>query len=168
MLGLLGLPAPSNGDGVDLSVYWHAPETAPRGRFLFAEADHNNERPDMLRMLRVGSNKLLYNRFSGKTELYDLSADAEERNDLAAMQEGQLTALRKRIQAFMAADRPGPAVAPPTPEEIEEPGEAGLRPLTAPRAAEGGLPGEPRRRHPGGDDPASSRGVTPTGSRPAR
>jgi len=125
MLGLLGLPAPSNGDGVDLSVYWHAPETAPRGRFLFAEADHNNERPDMQRMLRVGSNKLLYNRFSGKTELYDLSADAEERNDLAAMQESQLTALRKRIEAFMAADRPGPAVAPPTPEEIENLGKLG-------------------------------------------
>jgi arylsulfatase A-like enzyme len=125
LLRLLGLPAPSNGDGVDLSVYWHAPETAPCGRFLFAEADQNNERPDMHRMLRVGPNKLLYNRFSGEMKLYDLSSDAEERNDLSAMHENRLTTLRQRIEAFIESERPGPAVAPPTPEEIENLGKLG-------------------------------------------
>lgn len=119
ILDLLGMPQRRDDDGISLVDYWRNPDAAPRGRFLFAEADHNNAEQDMGRMVRIEKHKLKLDRFTDETQLFDLSADPEERNDLSQSDPERLEALRKRIESFMAAERTGEQVAPPTAEELE-------------------------------------------------
>ena len=117
ILGLLGLPARDEDDGICLIDHWRDPEAIPKGRFLFAEADWKNEQPDMGRMVRIGPHKLKYDRFTQETELYDLAADPLEQVDLSSTEPERLEALLKRIESFMEAERLGVKIPPPTPEE---------------------------------------------------
>jgi len=120
ILGLLGIPAPERSDGIDLTGYWRAPDSIPSVRVLYASADHNNEAPDMHRMVRVGPHKLRYDRYGGSVELYDLIEDPEERKDLSQSSPDRLAALMARIHAYMDAEQPGIGIDPLTAEEIEK------------------------------------------------
>ena len=82
-LALLGLPWKEKTDGIDASQLWRSESReAARERILFGEADHENERPDILRSVRDAQYKLIYNRLTQRTALYDLRADPQERHDV--------------------------------------------------------------------------------------
>jgi arylsulfatase A-like enzyme len=119
ILDLLEVPLRGEDDGIPLADYWRSPETAPRGRFLFAEADHNNEEPDMGRVVRIEGHKLTFDRFTKKTELFDLRTDPEERHDLSETDAERLEALMERIESFMESERTGEQIDPPTAAEME-------------------------------------------------
>ncbi|MBW2268524.1 MAG: sulfatase [Deltaproteobacteria bacterium] len=105
VLSLLGLPAPAEVDGVDLSQYFTA--GLPAERSVFSEADHKNERNDALRGIRRGDWKLVLDRFNGELALYDLAADPGERDDVSERRPEVVRELRAGLDAFMAR----PAVA---------------------------------------------------------
>ena len=102
ILGLLGLPPAPGLDGVDLSRYWDPVQ--PLERAVFAEADRRNKRNDSLRAIRRGRWKLVVNRFSGATALYDLEKDPGEKRDVKKRKPGITDGLRKELGAFMARE----------------------------------------------------------------
>jgi hypothetical protein len=110
VLGRLGIPAPPGLDGIDLAPSW-AGGTLP-ARALFAEADHNNVvdgQPvlGVRDMARLGSEKLLLDRDTGRVQLYDLAGDPDETRDLAGQRAGRVEELRAVLERFRAG-----AVAP--------------------------------------------------------
>ena len=77
VLSLLGADTPDGLDGRDLS------QPDPARRFVFGEADHNNEIDDTLRMVTDGHHKLILDKSDGSRALYDLRADPGETVDVA-------------------------------------------------------------------------------------
>jgi arylsulfatase A-like enzyme len=122
-LALLGVSAPSQIDGVDLSPLWgNASSQNLADRLLFAEADHNNEEPDMLRAVRHGRHKLIHNRLTGRSELYDLASDPEEQSDLSAEQPEMARRLLDQLQGSFPPDieaEPLPEISPEWRQELE-------------------------------------------------
>jgi len=120
-LALAGLPLPEAADGEDLRPLLGG-AAAPRllRRHLFAEADHNNAQPDMLRSLRQGRLKLHLDRSTGALRLYDLADDPGELRDVAHVRADAVGPLRERLQSFLRIQpRATPAVEL-APEELEK------------------------------------------------
>ncbi len=116
-----GLLAPAGIDGVDLSGLWTG--GGLDDRYLFSEADHNNVEHDITRAVRFRSFKLHFNRLSREYRLYDLSLDPGERDAVPAGQENAmaaLSALSKRLEAFMATERAEAPSRTLSEEEIEK------------------------------------------------
>ncbi|MEN8160010.1 MAG: sulfatase [Myxococcota bacterium] len=88
VLAVLGVPGAGAFDGIDLSPSWaDSPEPLPR-RLLFSDASHlvgkgHGGRGYPRRMVRDGDEKLCTDRSTGDAELYDLSRDPGETDDLA-------------------------------------------------------------------------------------
>jgi arylsulfatase A-like enzyme len=103
LAGIFGLAVPPDLDGADLSPLWRgrAPEALVE-RSLFGEADHNNAQPDLLRAVRRGRFKLVLDRASGETELYDLERDPGETRDASADAPEVASRLRAELDAFLA------------------------------------------------------------------
>jgi arylsulfatase A-like enzyme len=119
VLSLLGLSEDPSLDGADLSPFWRDPSNAPRGRFLFAEADHRIQvngkaRDDIIRMVRVGQHKLIYDRAREQKALYDLAVDPNETSDLSQANGSRTRALMERIRAFLETERTGDHIGPPS------------------------------------------------------
>ena len=92
-------------DGIDLSPALRG-EALPADRLLFSEADHNNrfqgdDVVDIKRLLRVGDEKLIYNRLSGEKEYYDLATDPLEQVDLAASRPERVEELFRQLEEWM-------------------------------------------------------------------
>ena len=109
-LALLGLPWEGAFDGIDASELWRAgPSEAARERILFGEADQDNEKPDITRSARYGPYKLIYNRLTQHSALYDLRADPGERHDVSDAQPEIKRQLMRELRRFesvrMAGDR---------------------------------------------------------------
>jgi len=108
LYSLIGVAPSAELDGLDLTPALRG-QPLPAQRYLFSEADHNNtwegeEVADVRRLLRIGSEKLIYDTLTGRKELYDLSTDPEERNDLSAERPARVEELFAELQRFM--DRP--------------------------------------------------------------
>ena len=112
VLELCGLSFPRNVDGTSLVPYWRDPSAVPAGRPLFAEADHNNAENDVVRMVRVEQMKLCANRRSGAVELFDLSRDRAESENLATSDPERVIVLRERLEEFLASTTAGEELDP--------------------------------------------------------
>lgn len=116
-------------DGLDASLAWRAPEGWPK-RFLYGEADHNtwithegerNKHIDVTRMVRMGDDKLHFNKVTGRFELYDIASDPFEQKDLLLADPGEVIAarvelLKTQLQRFMQNEGTGKPL-PPVPKE---------------------------------------------------
>lgn len=121
LLSLLGVSSPPALDGRNLSpLFGDAPTEGLRGRFLFGEADHNNAEHDVTRAVRRGSFKLIYNRLSGRSELFDLAEDPGETRDVKAQQPEAARRLRAVLGRFLERETlPGEKAPALTPDERE-------------------------------------------------
>jgi arylsulfatase A-like enzyme len=125
VLARMGVPSSVPRDGLDLSPLMHGgalPEA--RERLLFGEADHLNEIDgeevlDVRRMVRRGSEKLLFDRVSGAVALHDLARDPGELVDLADERPERVAELRAALERFDARAAGGEAIPGPTAEELE-------------------------------------------------
>jgi len=108
-LSLLGLPVPDALDGMDLRPLWSAVHDPARagleGRALFGEADHNNSETAVTSSVRRGAYKLITNRVSGTSELYDLSTDPREQRNLLTSEPEVAAALGEVLERFVAGSR---------------------------------------------------------------
>ncbi len=123
LLRLFGLSVPAGLDGRDLGPLWRgeAGETFAE-RALFGEADHNNARPDQTRSVRRGRHKLVLDRESGETRLFDLAGDPRETRDESEARPEVAARLRGDIERFLEARPAHPPVPLPglDPQERRE------------------------------------------------
>jgi arylsulfatase A-like enzyme len=119
LLSLAAAPIPSGIDGVDLSRQWSTPSAVPPERAVFAEADSKNAEPDVLRMVRRGRWKLLYDLLRRTSEIFDLVTDPRERVDRAQAEAEVAGDLSSELEQFMDGAR---AVAEPVaiPADVRE------------------------------------------------
>lgn len=103
MLELAGLPLMPNQhvDGVSLvpvlkgdkiperDLFWHYPH-------------YGNQGGEPSSIIRAGNWKLIYYHEDGRNELYDLTADIGETNDVASVHPERTSALRKRLDQWLA------------------------------------------------------------------
>lgn len=124
LLALLGAPLPGPVDGLDLSAHWRAPGTLPTVRTLFSEADHHNlvdgVTVDGIRsMVRVGDDKLHYDRSTGRRELYHLGRDPGETVERSLLDGERAGELWDELEAFLQGAVEGTPVEPMTEQDIE-------------------------------------------------
>jgi len=105
VFSLLGLSEPEQGfhwDGMDLSRLWRSAETAIFDeRVLFSEADHHYlEEPDLFRSARHKGMKLILDRRTQKTLLFDLSTDPGEHEDVSEQHPEVVAFLREQLEVF--------------------------------------------------------------------
>ncbi|MGH0028800.1 MAG: sulfatase [Myxococcota bacterium] len=102
VLSALGMKVPESTDGMDLAPLWQADVDegameAFEDRILFAEANLTVTAFDHLFVARQGRYKLLYDRQTKETWLYDLESDPGELRDIAAEQPEIAATLRKAV-----------------------------------------------------------------------
>jgi arylsulfatase A-like enzyme len=122
ILALLGLPAPDGVEGRDLSAQWRGSGGASPERALFYEADswfHNPHR-DFRRAVRKGRYKLHYNDREHSLELYDLTRDPGEHENLASERPGVVAELHAELKAFLGESRDPQRLPPPSDEAVEQ------------------------------------------------
>ncbi len=110
VLARLGLTLPGHVDGLDLAPTWAGGVLAERP--FFGEADHNNVvdgKPvvDIKRMVRLGSEKLHFDRISARAQLFDLARDPREQHDLSADSPERMRALEALLARFAQDSRAG-------------------------------------------------------------
>ena len=122
LLGRLGIDEADRFDGRDLlssrGKQESSGETGPR--LAFACADWRNSEPDVLRMVRGIRFKLIHNRITKNSELYDLSLDPAETEDISGDHPGLVEELMERLGEIMAGKREGERIRPRSSEQIEE------------------------------------------------
>lgn len=104
VLARLGFAPPAHLDGLDLAPSWSGGELPERP--FFGEADHNNVvdgKPvvDIKRMVRLGHEKLHFDRLSTRTQLFDLARDPREQDDLATRAPERVRALEALLARFV-------------------------------------------------------------------
>jgi arylsulfatase A-like enzyme len=102
MLELAGLPLQpkQHVDGVSLVPLLEGGEIAERALF-WHYPHYGNQGGEPSSIIRSGDWKLIYYHEDGRYELYDLSADIGEQNDLAPQQPETVAGLRKRLVAWL-------------------------------------------------------------------
>ena len=118
LLQLAGVDVPDSLDGKDLSAFWTGDGMSDR--YLFGEADHNNQENDMTRAVRHSRVKLHFNRLTKEYELFDLTEDAGEHLDIASQKEEEASRLLAELRLFMAAEEVEAPTRLLSPEEIEK------------------------------------------------
>jgi arylsulfatase A-like enzyme len=119
VLSLLELPVPPALDGRNLAPLWSGAAAGDlRARFLFGEADHRNVRPDRTRAVRQGGFKLVHDRLTGESRLFDLVDDPGETHDVKDRHPEVQRRMRAALQDFMEREAPTAGEVPePTPAE---------------------------------------------------
>ena len=120
LLAALGVRSAARRDGLDLAPAWRG-DTLPT-RAFFGEADHNNpvgneKVHDIKKMIRRGSEKLLLDTFTLRTELYDLAQDPGERSDLLAQRAARAAELRAELERYLAGAIEAESIAAPSAED---------------------------------------------------
>ncbi|NOT28916.1 MAG: sulfatase [Planctomycetes bacterium] len=118
LLALAGADIPKGLDGLDLSAAWREGALLPQ-RLLFAEADHNNQEPDVGRMVRTAGQKLLYNRLTEAVQLYDLELDPGESADRAEVEPESAERLMESLRAFLSGEQEREMIDAPS-EAVQE------------------------------------------------
>jgi arylsulfatase A-like enzyme len=119
---LLGVDAPAQLDGVDLSASFRGGPEPGRERTLWFETDWWLEQPEgsWKRAVQQGRWKLHYGRPDDRFALYDLATDPGERTDLAAQQPERLAELRALLEPQLGPRSRAEQREELSPEEIEQ------------------------------------------------
>jgi arylsulfatase A-like enzyme len=118
LLSALGVPGSAAVDGIDLSPSWaDAPEPLPK-RLLFGDASRlvrtgHDRRGHPRRMVRDGNEKLCADRSTGTAELYDLSKDPAEQENLARERPERVAEMLAALAQHVSGR--------PRPEDAEQP-----------------------------------------------
>jgi hypothetical protein len=72
---------------------------------------------DIKKMIRAGSEKVVFDTHRQRLELYDLARDPLEREDLAGTRPERAAALRVELERYLSAAVSSETIAPPTAEE---------------------------------------------------
>ncbi len=125
LLGLMGIAAPDGLDGMDLRPAWQQPGVPLDRQFIFAEADHNNTVDgkmiiDIKRAVRHPQFKLLYDRSTKDVQMFDLTQDPNETNNILALEQPMAEIMRTRLANFMNIQETGPSLSPLSEEEIQK------------------------------------------------
>lgn len=113
ILGATGVNAPQSVDGFDLRPYLRAEPGSHRPQEFLLNFPHSHEYEDFFAIHRTANRKLIY-RYKTKTyEMYDLSADIGEQNNLAATPTASnakllMKSARKMIRGLVALDYQAP------------------------------------------------------------
>jgi len=109
LLSLFDLPSPPGLDGLDVGALFRGGGGARfEERFLFGEADHNNEAGnDITRSIRYRDYKYVLDRASGEAALYDLARDPDESEDAAAEHPELVELLSGRLDEFLSLKAAG-------------------------------------------------------------
>lgn len=119
LLHAVDAAVPEELEGVDLSAYWN-PRAQPLARpYVFAEADWMNAKPDSFEMVRDERHKLIVERATGATRLYDLELDPAETRDRSAEQPEPLARLLAQLRAFETGEATEAGERAPTQSELE-------------------------------------------------
>lgn len=109
ILGAAGVTAPQAIDGFDLRPYLRAEPGSHRPQEFLLNFPHSHQYEDFFAIHRTANRKLIY-RYKTKTyEMYDLSSDIGEQNNLAANPTAEnagtlMTSARKMIRGLVALD----------------------------------------------------------------
>ncbi len=117
---LAGVSVPEGVEGESLVGTWSRGESIDSRRFAYAEADHRNDEDDILRMVRLGAVKLIHNRVTLQSRLFDLRRDPREVEDLAEKDPETLRTLDAALRNYMDLELESTADLPPlTDEQLE-------------------------------------------------
>ncbi len=117
---LAGVSVPEGVEGESLVGTWSRGEPIDSRRFAYAEADHRNDEDDILRMVRLGAIKLIHNRVTLQSRLFDLRRDPREVDDLAEKDPETLRTLDAAMRNYMDLELESTADLPPlTDEQLE-------------------------------------------------
>jgi arylsulfatase A-like enzyme len=94
---IAGAPIPSGLDGVSALGAWRGKNSLPRSTPFYWELA--NSKAGGLQALRDGDWKIVRNGTQSAPELYNLSSDPSERNNLAASESARVTALLAKLEA---------------------------------------------------------------------
>lgn len=119
VLGCLGIDVLEAFDGVDLVKMLRAPSPEHKDRLALASADHNNEKPDILRMMQNLRYKFCLNQLSNDRELYDLRTDPLERTNIAEDKPDLVEQFMQILDRVMAQKGEGAQAPPRTEEEMQ-------------------------------------------------
>ena len=124
LMSLANAGVPGGLDGIDVSPGMTDPSLLSEERFLFSEADHNNvyhgaTHNNIRYMVRLGDHVLHFNRYTGEKELFDLSSDPGEQNNIIEAEPEIAAMLWGRLETFMAKIGVAAAIDPPTDYNIE-------------------------------------------------
>ena len=117
ILAAAGVPASGTVDGADLAPLLRG-QTIP-DRYLAFGADHNYTPPNTAFAVRHGAFKLHFDRASGKTALYDLSADPGEHTNVADRHPEVVADLRAHLRLPGVGPTPQGTASTFTPEQLE-------------------------------------------------
>ncbi len=117
---LAGVPVPEGVEGKSLVGTWSRGESIDARRLAYAEADHRNDQDDILRMVRLGTVKLIHNRMTRQSRLFDLGRDPRETEDLAEEDPETHRVLEAALRSYMDLElEPTTDLPPLTDEQLE-------------------------------------------------
>ena len=108
ILELCGSEIPSGIEGKSLLPLIKQ-EVADWEQFAFAEADAEKKVKDIYRVVRAGRYKLIYDRLTGREELYDLALDPYEQVNIIEDKPEIAETLRQKLREWMVTERGNPA-----------------------------------------------------------
>ncbi len=107
LVDLVGLRVPASWQGRSALPLWQNDDVSIEPRVLFAEADHGDGEPDRRRLVRWDRYKLIHDRTSGSSSLFDLSRDRDEAHDRITEDLPVLPALRAELERFLSQEAKG-------------------------------------------------------------
>ena len=120
VLELVGLQSVQTRDGESLVAAWTEKSNRFSERRVFAEADHNREAgDDTLVMVQTDRYKLVFERNSETSWLYDCKDDPLERRDIASQYPDVVKTLLEELLRLDEDRRSGEPISPPTGAERE-------------------------------------------------
>jgi arylsulfatase A-like enzyme len=118
ILNLVGAELPTV-NGIDLTPFCLNTGAPEPERLLFSEADHNNDKPNIRRMIRRANHKLIYDRMVDQYELFDLAADPGETRDLTSSDAELAEYLMTELRRFMSKSADGDEIGMPS-EDVQK------------------------------------------------
>jgi arylsulfatase A-like enzyme len=120
ILDLLRIPSADTTDGKSLFTIWAGGSRRSPERHVLAEADHNRDAgDDTLEMIQTDKYKLIFDRSTETSWLYDREKDPEERTDVSSQYPDVVNALLEELRSRDRDRRLGNPISPPTGSERE-------------------------------------------------